>query len=99
MGHTGGRSEFHELTVTNTSPIPLDLGGAKSATFTVFQDSIYIATNRTIPEGDRFLLMDMGGDGGGTANVQPFTIQSSDERLWLQAVASTARVYVWVVRA
>ena len=99
MGHAGGQSEFHELIVTNTASTPLDLSGAKSVSFTVFQDSIYVATNRTIPEGDRFLIMDMGGDGIGTSNVQPFTIQSSDERLWLQAASGTARVFVWVVKS
>jgi hypothetical protein len=99
MGSSGGTSEFYDLTVSNTSPTPLDLSGAKSVAITIQGDSLYVARDRSMPEGERFLILDMGGDGVGTSNVTPFIINSSDARLWIQTVTTTCKVYVWVVRA
>ena len=89
-------SEFVELAVTALAPTPLDLGGACSASFTVIGDNVLFARDRSMPAGERFLIPDMTP--GGTTGASVFTIQSSDERIWMLAEVGVATVYIWITR-
>ena len=94
--HAPQFSEFYELSVDgDAAATPIDLSGASTVAFFVNGGVCHVASDVSMPAGERFMLPDMGGN-----QIAPFVFPCGDNRLWIQADAGTIiTVYLWITKA
>lgn len=94
--HASKFSEFYELSVDgDATATAIDLSGASTVAFYTNGGVCHVASDISMPVGERFMLPDMGGN-----QMPPFVFPCADNRLWIQAdVGTIITVYIWIVRA